>query len=200
MFRRYCLTIVASAVFAFTYVGCSAPQNAQTTSGGGDAMRAQEAARATGGADATQQGAVSSPLGSLRPHHFCLSVPDFEESILWYEEKLGFKTVRRWEFPEFRTRFAYLELNGYRVEVTAREGSTQVLNPRRGPTDDLQTQGVKHVGLAVDDLDKAVAELKRRGVEVVWEPRFDERSGVKLSFIKDNNGNGIELIEAPGRR
>jgi methylmalonyl-CoA/ethylmalonyl-CoA epimerase len=61
--------------------------------------------------------------------------------------------------------------------------------------DDLLIQGYKHLAIVVDDLDIVAAELRRKGVKFLWEPRVDEALKLKLCFIQDNNGNLIELVE-----
>ncbi len=137
---------------------------------------------------------TATPLDSLRPHHVAISVPDFEETIRWYQDKLGFRNVvRRKEFPAISTQAANLELNGFQIEIFTRDKSTRSKPPAVAVPDDLLVQGVKHIAFLVDDLDAVVAELKRRGVQLVNEPARVDALGLKLCFIRDNNGNLIEL-------
>lgn len=137
---------------------------------------------------------TATPLDSLRPHHVAISVPDFEETIRWYQEKLGFRNViRREEFSDISTQAANLELNGFQIEIFTRDKSTRSKPPTVAVPDDLLIQGVKHIAFLVDDLDAVVAELKRRGVQLVDEPTRVDTLGLRLCFIRDNNGNLIEL-------
>jgi len=134
-------------------------------------------------------------LDSLKPHHIALSVPNFEETIQWYQDTLGFRVTLKRDLPQLSTQQAFLELNGFRLEIFARQNSTRTQPPPATVPDDLLVQGYKHIALAVDDLDTVAAELKRRDVEFLWEPMVDEALQLKLCFIKDNNGNLIELVQ-----
>ncbi|MBD2104969.1 VOC family protein [Leptolyngbya sp. FACHB-261] len=124
-----------------------------------------------------------------------LSVPNFEETLQWYQDKLGFKVTLRRDLTQLSTQQAFLELNGFRLEIFARQNSARAQPPPATVPDDLLVQGYKHIALAVDDLDAVPAELKRRGVRFLWEPTVDEALQLKLCFIKDNNGNLIELVQ-----
>jgi extradiol dioxygenase family protein len=53
-----------------------------------------------------------------------------------------------------------------------------------------------YIAFIVDDIDAVAAELKKRNVEFIWEPIVDDELELKLCFIKDNNGNLIELAQA----
>lgn len=69
-----------------------------------------------------------------------------------------------------------------------------------GPGEDLPTGpdgryvGLDHFGLRVDNLDEAVAELKRRGAEFVVEPVV-RRPGLKIAFMRGPGSTRIELLE-----
>lgn len=54
--------------------------------------------------------------------------------------------------------------------------------------------GLDHLGLRVDDVDAATAELKRRGADVILEPKTI-RPGVRIAFIQGPDNVRIELLE-----
>lgn len=54
--------------------------------------------------------------------------------------------------------------------------------------------GLDHLGLRVDDLDAATAKLKRRGAQVIVEPKTI-RPGVRIAFIQGPDNVRIELLE-----
>jgi len=52
-----------------------------------------------------------------------------------------------------------------------------------------------HIALGVDDVVGAVGQLKARGVVIAMEPFSLQGSTSKIAFIKDPDGNWLELIE-----
>jgi methylmalonyl-CoA/ethylmalonyl-CoA epimerase len=141
------------------------------------------------------QSQIDSSLNSLSLHHVALSVHNLEETIQWYQDKLGFRATLRRELPQFSTQQAFLELNGFRIEFFERENSDRTQPSPANVPDDLLVQGYKHIAFAVNDIDAVAAELKQRSVEVVLAPVVDEEIRLKVCFVKDNNGNLIELVQ-----
>jgi catechol 2,3-dioxygenase-like lactoylglutathione lyase family enzyme len=54
--------------------------------------------------------------------------------------------------------------------------------------------GLDHFGFRVDNVDETVAELKRRGAEIVDEPRTI-RPGVRIAFVRAPDNIRIELLQ-----
>lgn len=54
--------------------------------------------------------------------------------------------------------------------------------------------GLDHFGFRVDNLDEAVAELRRRGAEFAVEPHTI-RPGVRIAFVRAPDDVRIELLE-----
>ena len=54
--------------------------------------------------------------------------------------------------------------------------------------------GLDHFGLRVENMDEAVAELKRRGASFKMEPRTI-RPGVRIAFVAAPDNVRIELLE-----
>ena len=134
---------------------------------------------------------------NLGMHHYCVVVPDLEEAVRWYSEMLDFDVVeRRFGFPEAGTEIAHLVNDGgIRIELIAREGSVAGPDAGRDVFDALLVQGSKHIGFLVEDMEAAVDELRRRGVEFVMEPNAVEPAGVTNFWIRDPGGTLIEFDE-----
>jgi len=130
-------------------------------------------------------------------HHYCVVVPDLEEAVRWYTEKLDFDRVeRRFGFPEAGTEIAHLvNGGGVRIELIARDGSVAGPDAERDVFGALLVQGSKHVGFLVEDMGAAAEELRRRGVEIVVEPNAVEPAGVTNFWIRDPAGTLIEFDE-----
>lgn len=128
----------------------------------------------------------------LRHHHFALSVPDLNEAVEWYQQKLGLSLEQFYEIPEFNVKAAFLELNGFRIELFYVPGSSSMPEYDREPGQALAVQGLKHIGFAVNDVKAAMMELEERGVEFLM-PITEFVKGVPVTFFKDLNGVTFEL-------
>jgi catechol 2,3-dioxygenase-like lactoylglutathione lyase family enzyme len=135
----------------------------------------------------------SNPLETIRPHAITMSVPDLDPAVRWYSEKLGFREVQRKSYPEFKTSLAFLELNGYRVELIE-DGNSQPSPKRADPPAHTALQGISQFSFLTTDLGGVRNELVRRGVSIAWEFENVEL-GVKFLFIRDLNGNLIQYIQ-----
>ncbi|RAI60970.1 VOC family protein [Roseicella frigidaeris] len=116
--------------------------------------------------------------------HVHLRSPDLEATATWFQEVLGAEVVRRaaGEAPRID-----LLLGGLNLFIS--QSDTRVAAPPVSPYN-----GIDHFGLAVEDLDAAVAELKAKGVEFTIEPR-QARPGVRICFIRGPQDITIELLE-----
>jgi catechol 2,3-dioxygenase-like lactoylglutathione lyase family enzyme len=135
-----------------------------------------------------------------RLHHFATSVADLEATVRWYATTLGFREEHRYEIPG-GVQVAFLVLDDVRLEVFEVGGS-------RAPDPDelalerhLGVRGLRHVALAVDDLDGARAELEDRGVPFLTEPgEVPSSGGERYCFFADPDGVLIELYEPVAAR
>lgn len=135
------------------------------------------------------------PLAQMHAEHVMISTPDYDGTIAWYRDNLGFRIKHEWTVPEFPDlQLAYLEKNGFIVEVVA---SPNV--PKSDIPDDfsarLQQPGIGHFAFLVADVDAAMVALQAKGVEILVPPTSFPDSGRRLSFIADNNGYAIEFLE-----
>jgi glyoxylase I family protein len=113
-----------------------------------------------------------------------------ERTIDFYTQILGFK-VRTQERVErsglgVPVDLAYLELGGTTVELITYRGADVAPAPK---TEHL---GHRMIALEVDDMERAIAFLKTKGVAVVWGPRVRAGHSARAE-IKDPNGCHIEL-------
>ncbi|MGK2950741.1 MAG: VOC family protein [Acidimicrobiales bacterium] len=108
-------------------------------------------------------------------HHVSLNVPDVAAALTFYIDVLGLEA--RADRPAFGFGGAWLDVGDQQVHLIEAQA----------PHDWGQ-----HVALRVDDLDAAVGELRRKGIEV------SDPSPVGASrqaFLHDPAGNRIELHE-----
>lgn len=129
--------------------------------------------------------------------HVAISVPNYEETVQWYRDNLDATIEKEWTvagLPDLK--LAYLNVQGFRLEII---GSTQ---PQTGmpPVADfgehLRTTGLAHLCFRVDDVDALMTRLEERGVPTFVEAASYPNVGVRVGFVKDNNGNVIEFVQS----
>jgi lactoylglutathione lyase len=59
--------------------------------------------------------------------------------------------------------------------------------------------GYGHIAVAVDDLDKTLAELHEQGIDPEREPYRVREGGSRICFVNDPDGYRIELIDRSGK-
>ena len=138
---------------------------------------------------------TSSPFASMKGEHVAVRVPDINEAITWYTEKLDFRIVQRWPYGEMQ--LAYLAPavdSSFKIELLAGPGAVE-RKPYRDLGDSLNLSGWHHICLTVDSVDATIAELRRCGVTIVAEPFDLPVIGRKLAFFSDPWGNLFELAQ-----
>jgi glyoxylase I family protein len=141
----------------------------------------------------------NSPFASFVGHHVGVRVPDYAAAIAWYTEKLDFRILHEWPYGDLE--LAYLmpaNDDDFHIEILA--------GPMPFPQEvlddlavSLQHGGYQHLCVHVDNVADALAELGRRGVDILGEPFVVEDISRRLAFIRDPWGNMIELSETlPG--
>jgi lactoylglutathione lyase/glyoxylase I family protein len=136
-----------------------------------------------------------SPFASARVAHAALRVPDLEASKRWFVEKLDFRVDREWPVGDLR--YAWLSPAGsdsLHVEIVG--GNSPEPNPEFGTLEEtLEYGGYHHVCIDVADLDRALEELRCRGVPALGDPIVMTGIGRRIAFIADPWGNLVELAE-----
>ena len=127
-------------------------------------------------------------------HHFALVVGDLDASVRWYGDMLGFKLERRFGFPDAGVEIAHVVTPGrIRLELIQEAGSVPSPDVGQDAFGALHTEGAKHIGLLVGDIEGAARELRAKGVEVVHDVTTVEPAGVQNFWVRDNGGNLIEF-------
>ena len=151
-------------------------------------------------------------FSDLKPHHLSISVPDMEQAISFWTGIFGFHLEKRASIDALSGKVAFLEKNRFRIELWEIKNAAPVPESRKDPNSDLRTSGTKHVAFQVPDVQAAIDELIKQGVEVAsvqrdfTEPMAHEkdptmdlnhsRKPAVAAFIRDPFGTLIELIKA----
>lgn len=121
-------------------------------------------------------------------HHIAIICSNYEASKRFYTEVLGL-TIQAEHYREERKSYKLdLNLNDhYCIELFSFPDP-----PRR--VSKPEACGLRHLAFAVDDIDKAIAELQQKNVKP--EPvRVDEFTGKRFTFFSDPDNLPIELYE-----
>ena len=126
--------------------------------------------------------------------HIGIAVSNLEESLKLYTEALGFKLQGTEIVEEQKVKVAFLPLGDTEIELlesTSPDGPVAKFIETRG-------QGIQHLAFKVDDLEKALEELKAKGIRLIDEkPRYGA-GGAKIAFLHPKATNGV-LIELSQR-
>jgi|SRR5271167_338140 len=138
---------------------------------------------------------TTDPLSGFTPYLIGISVPNAQEAAAWYEQKLGFKREGS-DKASSGPVFIVEDRPGIAVELLQFEGSFSIR--RSNPDYDTASgklQGIMKIGFAVDNLEAALADLKRKEVRVIQEITELKSFNVKFFLIADNNGNVIQVFQ-----
>ena len=126
-----------------------------------------------------------------------ITCSNFEESLDFYHNKLGFEIVLDLDIPEALAQAVRLAPTGFR-QVRLKAGNTliklmDIESPPPTPTDEFSA-GVRWLTFIVADIQKTVENLKQNGVEFLSEPiSAPDAAGVVCA--KDPDGILIELVQ-----
>jgi glyoxylase I family protein len=127
------------------------------------------------------------PLAPGLMNHVALPTSDPERAVRFYCDVLGFTETPR---PSFNFRGAWLFRREVGVMIHLIHDAAFV-----PPTDRPINTRQGHLAIRVDDYDRAVAQLREHGVEVV--ERVLPDYGYRQVFFRDPDGNVLELGEWP---
>ncbi|MEY8303288.1 methylmalonyl-CoA epimerase [Anaerosalibacter bizertensis] len=129
----------------------------------------------------------------VKVDHIGIAVKDLEKALKFYEEILGLKCENTEVVEEQKVKVAFLPIGDTEVELlesTEANGPIAKYIEKRG-------EGVQHIAYRVDDIEKAIEEMKEKGIRMIDEkPRYGA-GGAKIAFAhpKDTYGVLVELCE-----
>jgi len=128
-----------------------------------------------------------------RIDHLGIAVADITEARKVYEDLLGLKLTREEVVTEQGVRTYFYPLAGVKLELLesiSPDGPIARHIEKRGA-------GLQHLAVEVDDIQVAIAELKRKGVRMLDEKPRKGVEGSSIAFVhpKDTHGVLLELVE-----
>jgi predicted enzyme related to lactoylglutathione lyase len=120
----------------------------------------------------------------MRLNHVGISVPNFQETVNFYEKVMGFRVSHRFApNADGRPGTAFVQIS--------RDTFIEI-----APGMPDAKPAITHIGIGADNIAMTVARLKQNG-GTATEPRRSENSGSILANITDPAGIRTELNEQP---
>ncbi len=84
---------------------------------------------------------TSSPFTSMKGDHVGVRVPDIDQAIAWYTQKLDFRVVHRWPYGDLQLAYVAPPVDsGFKIELLAGPGAVD-RKPYRDLADSLNLAG-----------------------------------------------------------
>lgn len=119
--------------------------------------------------------------------HSMIRVRNLEKALDFYTKLLGLKLTEERRLDDCTLYFLTDEESGVQVELTYNDET-----PEEGY---VNGNAFGHFAFYCDNLDEFTNKVTAFGYEYLYEPFDLNGKGSKIAFIKDPDGNEIELIE-----
>ncbi|MBI4295075.1 MAG: methylmalonyl-CoA epimerase [Chloroflexi bacterium] len=131
-----------------------------------------------------------------RVNHIAIAVNNLDEALAVYEQLFGLKPAEVKTVPEQKVKAALLPVGDGEIELI------QPIDPNSGVAKFLQArgEGIHHICLEVDDIDKSLETMASRGAELIDKKGRPGLAGI-VGFLhpKSTRGVLIELAQVEGR-
>ena len=135
-------------------------------------------------------------------HHVALRATDFDRTVKFYTEGLGFRVHHEFAVPGRIDRAAFLDAgDGRYVEIFGPDSAVQSEGRRRQPGEDRTEGALLHFCLRVADTEAAYARALAAGAEPRVAPRTsvlnqDPPVEVRIAFVTGPEGEVIEFFQS----
>lgn len=114
----------------------------------------------------------------------------FDETFLFYRDVLGFKVT----WGNVGDVYAHFQdAGGYDIALFSRPIMAGAVGTEKLPAA-VKSQDRFALILAVDNVDKAFDDLRKKGQNFVTEPADQKDWGIRVAHLRDPDGNLIELM------
>jgi glyoxylase I family protein len=135
-------------------------------------------------------------------HHVAIRAVDFDETVRFYTEGLGFSVHFPFSIPPRVDRAVLLDAgDGRFVEVFSQTSTVVAEGRRRRPNEEPTESAILHFCLRVADTDASYARALAAGGKSRIEPdtrrlRDDPLVEARIAFVTGPNGEAIELLQS----
>ena len=122
--------------------------------------------------------------------HIGVAVSNLEETLKFYQEIMGLNLQGIEVVEEQKVKVAFLPIGDTEIELlesTDKEGPIAKYIEKKG-------EGIQHIAYRVDNIEKALNEMRSKGIRLIDEkPRYGA-GGAKIAFLHPKSTHGV-LIE-----
>lgn len=125
-------------------------------------------------------------------HHVAVSVSDIEKAVEFYHY-FGFKEIADFTADDGSYRIKQLKSKNFIIELFWFKDRKEI--EKKELWDDLKINGYRHIAFRVDDIHQALEKLKTDGLAGKDTKISRGRTGILYFFIKDPDGNFVEIVQ-----
>ena len=141
---------------------------------------------------------TAAAVPAIEPRLVALSVADLDATISWYQDNLGFRLKERKDFPQASLRIAFMESNGFELEMVEDKKSVPLAAIQKqlpSADDQAKLQGFVKLAFTVDDLTGLASRMKSNGVRFqMGLTKSSREPGVTFFIVRDNDGNWLQFF------
>lgn len=119
--------------------------------------------------------------------HAMIRVKKLEDSIKFYNELLGLKTLEQIKLDDCTLYYLGNKEGEIQIELTYNN-----ITPEEGYKNG---DAFGHFAFSTNSLDEFTKKMDKLGYKYLYEPFILENTNLKIAFLKDPDGNEIEIIE-----
>ena len=119
--------------------------------------------------------------------HIGVAVSDLDEALKLYRDTLGLEVEKTEDFGGMK--IAFLPIGDTEFELlqpTDPDGALAKFLEKRG-------EGIQHIALRVDDVEKSLEEMKAKGLRVIDEKPLPGAGGASIAFFHPKSTRGVLL-------
>ncbi len=132
-------------------------------------------------------------------NHVGLSVKNLDTEKQWYEKVFGMQEEQHFELPKYNVRTVLLRSpNGLGMELIEVKGAARKRDYKNA-LDAASDLGYGHWAIVVSNLQQAYSQLVAAGAASVSAPAPAVQAGGSFAYVKDPEGNLIEIMQVPGK-
>jgi methylmalonyl-CoA/ethylmalonyl-CoA epimerase len=129
----------------------------------------------------------------MKINHLGIATKGIDEALKFWENALGLENVHTETVEDQKVRVAMLPLGESRIELlepTSEDSPISKFLEKRGG-------GIHHIAVEVEDIEAALAKLKREGARLIDETPRIGAEGCLVAFVHPSSANGVllELVQ-----